>query len=190
MIEFEKNFRAVAASSDFYQIELNPPASEASISELAEGLGFLLPPGGLAQYLGIADGETPTSGGMFNGERLLSCDGILAAHDWHESELGELADSEGHFSNCPYVLQGRVWRPTWIPIVFGHAQTSLYVDTTPSKNGVLGQVILSAQIEGGCGIVASSIGDLFVRAREIPKPELLMRYPMIDPNTGQLIGEN
>ena len=174
---FKSDFFAVAKSNDEFDIVLNPPASDESIQELSNALGFSLPPT-LIELLRLADGEADGSGGMFCGESLLSCEGILLAHDWHEAELDGMADDEGHFVECPFVKQGLVWRPTWIPIVFGHNQTSLFIDSDPSEIGVVGQVVLSAQIDGTSGLVASSIPDLFHIARTISKSELLLGYPL------------
>ena len=87
MSDFEKCFRELTSGNDYFDIKLNPPATEGSISDLEDGLGCSLPDG-LLRYLKIADGETVLSEGMFGGEKLNSCSLIYSAHDFHEVEIG------------------------------------------------------------------------------------------------------
>ena len=67
---FKSDFFAVADSNDEFDIVLNPPASDESIQELSNALGFSLPPT-LIELLRLADGEADGSGGRASAFKLL-----------------------------------------------------------------------------------------------------------------------
>ncbi len=182
-MSLSKLFGEVSTSTGSFEIELNPPVTDANLSGLASVIEQEVPEQ-LAALFAIADGETSSSEGMFAGERLLSADEIGIAWGWYEAEIGDLADDGQYFGKCPFVEQGRCWNPKWIPIVFGHAQTTFHFDSVPSEHGVFGQIIMSAQIDGDCGIVAASIEDLLKRTIELKKETLPLHYPFIDPRSG------
>ena len=183
-------FAQVCAPTDSQQIQLNPPATDADLASLASVIGQTVPEQ-LTALLRLANGETVASDGLFGGESLLSAGGIGVALSWYEAEIGDLPDNGRYFGNCPFVKQGRCWNPKWIPLVFGHAQTTLFFDSDPSDRGVFGQLIMSAQIDGDCGIVASSIQDLLKRMNQLEEGTQLLHYPFIDPRSGAiLLGAN
>jgi cell wall assembly regulator SMI1 len=179
-------FAQACVSTGSQEIQLNPPATDADLASLASVIGQAVPEQ-LAALLRLANGETAASDGLFGGDSLLSTEGIGVALSWYEAEIGDLPDDGRYFGDCPFVKQGRCWNPKWIPLVFGHAQTTLFFDSDPSDRGIFGQLIMSAQIDGDCGIVATSIEDLLKRMSQLEEGTLPLHYPFIDPQSDAIL---
>ena len=75
----------IAKQSDG-EIKFAPPATKMQFHELEKTLGQSVPEG-LSEYLAVANGELPESGGLFGcDDRLLSAEQILAAIHDHETD--------------------------------------------------------------------------------------------------------
>jgi cell wall assembly regulator SMI1 len=119
--------------------DLNPPAAEAELQQLATLLGTELPADFLAFYR-IHDGQQSNAGGLFNAEELLS---VARMKDewtiWNDLLKG--SDFDGTTSKPVPGVRADWWNPRWLPLTYDGAGNHCCLDLAPAEGGTVGQVI-------------------------------------------------
>ena len=119
--------------------DLNPPATDATISLIEEKIGIKLPMD-FIHCLKVHDGQKGKQEGLFSGLEFLSSTRILA--EWMVwQRLFENGDFDGFQVQSGAGIQPVWWNPRWIPFTYNGMGDHLCLDLDPASGGQVGQVI-------------------------------------------------
>ena len=139
--------------------ELNPPATDQEIASLEAALGVSLPKD-FVDCLKVHNGQSPTSGGLFDGSEFLSCAAIQGQWSvW--KDLLDSGEFDGIESEPQEGIRSDWWNARWIPFTHNGGGDHLCIDLAPGEGGHVGQVITMWHDMGERAVQAKSFRAWF-----------------------------
>lgn len=138
--------------------DLNPPATDAEIEELANTLGLELPEDFLS-VLKIHNGQKGESAWLFDSQEFLSTKRILEEFNtWTKLLENEL---QNKVSKPDIGVKNDWWNKNWIPITSDGCGDHYCLDLSPDLKGTKGQIITLWYESPEREIVAKSFSSWF-----------------------------
>jgi cell wall assembly regulator SMI1 len=119
--------------------DLNPPASEDELQQLATLIGAELPADFLAFYR-VHNGQKSKLGGLIDAEELLCVSRMIDEWTiWNDLLKG--GDFDGSTSDPAPGVRADWWNPGWLPLTYDGAGNHCCLDLAPAEGGSVGQMI-------------------------------------------------
>lgn len=176
---FPKNILQSIDPDSTEGFKLNPPATQDELNHLEQEIGFPIP-SELALAFRFANGEPDVSNpeGILGGDYWLCTSEVVEQYGFHESQLiDSFGDDASVWTDTPQIKQGKIWRKRWLPISWGYDGRVLMIDTDPTAEGTIGQIILAEHIDRRFGIIAKSLKELFQFS--LTRKTSLSEWPMV-----------
>ena len=146
---------------DDTELELQPPATIEEILAFEKKIGVKFPEQLKLTYSLVGDGEhRKNSTGVLGGDSWASLGDILCNYDFHDQD-DPFGNQPDVWESVNEVKQGQVWRKEWIPIGSGYDNRFIYIDTDPSDEGKVGQVLFAQHVDYSFGVLAPSIKEFW-----------------------------
>lgn len=136
------------------QLNLLPGASDEELDRLADTLAVVLPPE-LREFYKVHNGQKWVIGSMCFVRNLTLSPIDQIIHDWKLNN--EDFEPEGLKPDIDAAIKPLLWNPRWIPIASNGGGDHVCIDTDPTEEGTVGQVLYFYHDDGMRSVEATGL---------------------------------